>query len=133
MGCDNDESKCPGKGWFHISCIPELKNYNLETFDTHFKKYYCPKCRELYGLKNEFNDVNEIDVHLNESEKNNINISINNNGNNNILNSVEKEKEKENVIECVNIINNEQKKEKNNKDDTPMNIEDESKKENDKK
>ena len=133
VGCDNDESKCPGKGWFHISCIPELKNYNLETFDTHFKKYYCPKCRELYGLKNEVNDVNEIDVHLNESEKNNINISINNNGNNNILNSVEKEKEKENVIECVNIINNEQKKEKNNKDDTPMNIEDESKKENDKK
>ena len=108
MGCDNDESKCPGKGWFQISCIPELKNYNLETFDTHFKKYYCPKCRELYGLKNEVNEgteVNEINVPLNENEKKYINISINNNGNNNNLNS--EEKEKENVVECVIIINNE--------------------------
>ena len=46
------------------------------------------------------------------------------------MNSIEKEKE--NVVECVNIINNEQKMEENNKDETPMNIEDESKKENEK-
>ena len=49
VGCENENGKCPGNGWFHISCIPELEKYTIESFNNHFEHYYCPKCRELFN------------------------------------------------------------------------------------
>ena len=128
VGCDNNNGKCPGNCWYHLACIPELKNYNLATFNNHFTKYYCPKCRELFKLENIINrenEVNEINVQLNDNE--NINISINNNEissiNNN--NNLELKKQESNVVEYVNINNDESKKEENNNGECPMNIEEE--------
>ena len=119
VGCENENGKCPGKGWFHITCIPELQNYNIESFKNHFIHYYCPKCRELFKLVNVIkkeNEVNEINVSNHEensnSNNNNINISINNNENNNM--NLELKKQESNVVEFVNI-NNEGKSEENNK------------------
>jgi hypothetical protein len=96
------------------------------------KKFLNKKIKEEITLREYYKNLLEKFKEENNLEniKKNINININNNENNNNLNSVEKEKE--NVVECVNIINNEQKIEENNKDETPMNIEDESKKENEK-
>ena len=128
VGCDNNNGKCPGNCWYHLACIPELKNYNLATFNNHFTKYYCPKCRELFKLENIINrenEVNEINVQLNDNE--NINISINNNEissiNNN--NNLELKKQESNVVEYVDINNDESKKEENNNGECPMNIEEE--------
>ena len=53
VGCDNDNGKCPGKMWYHLSCLPELKNYNIDYIKEHFVHYYCPKCREMFKFENE--------------------------------------------------------------------------------
>ena len=137
VGCENENGKCPGNGWFHITCIPELQKYNIETFKNHFEHYYCPKCRELFKLVNvikKVNEVNEINVPINlEENSNNINISINNNENSNM--DLEFKKQESNIVECVNINNNEYKSEENNKNGNnngicPMEIEEKIKEDN---
>ena len=67
VGCESDR-KCPGNGWYHLKCIPELKDYNMNSFDNHFEHYYCPKCREKYNLKNVIKkgmEINESNIDLN--------------------------------------------------------------------
>ena len=129
VGCDNDNGKCPGKNWYHIECIPELKNYTMKTFENYFEKYYCPKCRELFKYENVLkkgDEVNEINVSLHNEENGNsryINISnispINNDKNNMEL---ELKKQESNVVECVNIDNNEGKSEGNQNKDNKDNL-----------
>ena len=122
VGCENENGQCPGKCWYHISCIPELKNYTIESFNNYFEHYYCPKCRELFKFENVIkkgNEVNEINVPLNHEENSNshnINININNNNEKNNM-ELEIKKQESNVLEYVNIDNNEVKSEENYKKD----------------
>jgi thiol-disulfide isomerase/thioredoxin len=137
VGCDNDNGKCPGKMWYHLSCLPELKNYNIDYIKEHFVHYYCPKCREMFKFENEIKkekEVNEINVPLNPEEvsHNNINIdiAINNNA------DLELKKEESNIMECVDIFINEEKLDNNKKDNKEnketdiMNIEEKKEEEN---
>jgi len=104
IGCDSGDRRCPGKGWYHISCLDELKGYDIKSFEKKFSKYYCPNCRERLGLKNELNDNEEKNNNdtLEEKKKNEIeyvNINNNNSNDNNIkgddsLNKMEIEEEK---------------------------------------
>ena len=117
IGCDSGDRRCPGKGWYHISCLDELKGYDIKSFEKKFSKYYCPNCRERLGLKNELNDNEEKNNNdtLEEKKKNEIeyvNINNNNSNDNNIkgdnsLNKMEIEEEK---------INNEKNEKNENKD-----------------
>ena len=117
VGCENENGKCPGNKWYHLTCLPELKGYTIDSFSNHFEHYYCPKCRELFKYENVIkkeSEVNEINVPLNQEEmsNNNINISIHNNA------DMESKKEESNTVECVNIQNNEEKLEESNQKDT---------------
>ena len=102
IGCDSDK-KCPGNHWYHIGCISELKDYNLEMFKNHFIKYYCPKCRDKYGLKNVLkNDnanIDTKDINISD-EKNNENKTSSN------TNDLENKNLKAEEVECVSINNN---------------------------
>ena len=125
VGCDNGNGKCPGKGWYHMECIPELKNYTIDNFNNQFEKYYCPSCRSNFNLKNIDKNGNEINSPLSMEEKS-ININIHNENSNMDL---ELKKKESNSIECVNIHNTEEKgdleENHNNKDkiETLMEIE----------
>ena len=125
VGCDNGNGKCPGKGWYHMECIPELKNYTIDNFNSQFEKYYCPTCRTNFNLKNIDKNGNEINSPLSMEEKS-ININIHNENSNMDL---ELKKKESNSVECVNIHNTEEKgdleENHNNKDkiETLMEIE----------
>ena len=110
IGCDS-EKKCPGNHWYHIGCLPELKEYNIENIKNVFEKYYCPKCREKYGLKNILKNCNEkngvdteiknLNLNLNiNDEKNNLNKITNNND------DLEMKNIKSEEVEYVTINNN---------------------------
>ena len=72
VACENDKRKCKGKGWYHLSCIPELKDYTMNSFENHFEHYYCPECRKNYNLKNVLKkEVNGKNSSLNQGEKSN--------------------------------------------------------------
>ena len=108
VGCDNKNGGCPGKEWYHISCLPELKNFTMQSFADYYDKYYCPKCRELYHLENVVKNVKEV---------NEINVPISNeeNSNKNDL-ELEMKKKESNVVESVNInIDNHEAKSEENK------------------
>ena len=137
VNCENENGECPGKNWYHISCIPELKNYTIESFENKFEHYFCPTCREKYNLKNELkkeNEENKCNAPLELDENNiNINITINNNEKNNL--ELELKKQESNVVEFVKIDSNADKveeikenddKDKNeniNNEECPMEIE----------
>ena len=140
IGCENDNGKCPGKGWYHITCIPELKNYNIDSFSQYFEHYYCPECRKLFKFENEIkkgDEVNEINVELNPEEKYDIDINIESKEKSS--NDLELKKQESNVLECVNIDNHEEKLEEkdnnnmnnniNNNGELPMEIEEKIKEE----
>ena len=119
IGCDNDNGKCPGKMWYHITCIPELKNYNINYFQEHFESYYCPKCREMFKLENiikKENEVNEINVTLNQEDNSHNNINIDIDINNNA--DPEMKKDESNIIDSVDILINEEKVDNNNKNES---------------
>ena len=125
VGCENENGKCPGNKWYHLTCISELKNYTIATFSNHFEHYYCPKCRELFKFENVIKKENtdkNINVSLNPEK-------INNNKNNTINNNMIKLKsknEENNIIEYANIRNNKKKlnNNKENKVESPMEIDD---------
>ena len=122
VGCENENGKCPGKGWYHIGCIPELKGYNIDTFTNYFEHYYCPECRKLFKFENEIkkgNEVNEINVELNPEENNSIDINIENKEKSN--SKLELKKQESNVVECVNIDNHEEKLEEKDNNNINMN------------
>ena len=137
VNCENENGECPGKNWYHISCIPELKNYTIESFENKFEHYFCPTCREKYNLKNELkkeNEENKCNAPLELDENNiNINITINNNEKNNL--ELELKKQESNVVEFIKIDSNADKveeikenddKDKNeniNNEECPMEIE----------
>ena len=140
IGCENDNGKCPGKGWYHITCIPELKNYNIDSFSQYFEHYYCPECRKLFKFENVIkkgDEVNEINVELNPEEKYDIDINIESKEKSS--NDLELKKQESNVLECVNIDNHEEKLEEkdnnnmnnniNNNGELPMEIEEKIKEE----
>ena len=133
IGCDNEGKKCPGNHWYHIGCIDELKDYNLEKFTNHFEKYFCPKCREKYGLKNVLKKSNENNI----EEKNNNNVNEEKNAENKTScnsNDLEGKNTKNEEVECVSINNN--ASHDNNKMEVEENIKNEVKdkdKEDDKK
>jgi hypothetical protein len=117
IGCDNKNGKCPGKTWYHLSCIPELKNFTSREFEQYFDKYYCPQCRELFHLKNV----------IRKKISNNNNVSISNNQIN-----TEMKKGDKNVIVYDKFQNNEQiiYNHKDSKGECPMEIEEFTKEEN---
>ena len=102
IACDSGDKHCPGNGWYHITHIDELKDYDRISFENKFDKYYCPYCREKLGLKNILKD--------NNNENNNKvleNIEENKNEKNNKINNgvVDIKKEKSEEIDFVNINN----------------------------
>ena len=106
VGCDNSNGKCPGKGWYHIECIPELRSYTMESFNNSFEKYYCPTCRSNFNFKNIDKKGNETNSPLSIEDKS-FNINITNNDNSHMDLEIKKQESK--VIECVDIHNNEEK------------------------
>ena len=140
IACDSGDKRCPGKGWYHITHIPELKDYDRISFENTFDKYYCPKCRERHGLQNvlknnEGNNNNNIDnseIKDDKENKKEKDKDINNND--------ECKKEKSKEIEYVSIndsnsnndnisFNNEGSNNDNNNNNTKMEIEEENIKE----
>ena len=104
IACDNKNGKCPGNGWYHIECLPELKNFTLQSFEKHFDLYYCPQCREKFSLTNTYKNSEEIDKNkLTINPEENIKITINE-GDNKKDNNINV-----NVNINININNNENK------------------------
>ena len=137
IGCEIDTYEknaiCPGNRWYHIHCMPEMKDYgvyNEESFKNTFEKYYCPECRKKYEVDNILKK-NIGNNGENIKEKNG-EIILKDNNDNNISNNKELNKKESNEIECVNIndnenINNNTKKETNSNENyiTKMEIEEE--------
>jgi hypothetical protein len=127
IACDSGDKTCPGNGWYHITHIDELKDYDRTSFENKFDKYYCPYCREKFGLKNVLKENNQ--------ENNNIkqeNIEENKNDKNDKLNNHENgiKKEKSEEIDFVNIndsytTSNNIENNNNNDNNTKMDIEEE--------
>ena len=112
IGCEIDDidknAICPGKKWYHISCMSEMKDYGVydqKSFERTFEKYYCPDCRKKYGVENVLK-VNKENNGDNIKEKSG-EIILNDNNINNICNNKELNKNESNEIECVNINENE--------------------------
>ena len=129
IACDSGDKRCPGKGWYHITHIPELKDFDRISFENTFDKYYCPKCRERHGLQNvlknnEGDNNNKNEIKEEKGDKKVEDINDNNN-------EIKKEKSKE--IEYVGIndsnsdisINGNEINNNNNNDNTKMEIEEE--------
>ena len=127
IACDSGDKRCPGKGWYHITHIPELKDYDRISFENTFDKYYCPKCRERHGLQNvlknnEGNNINNNEIK--DEKENKKEKDINSNDNNN-----ECKKEKSKEIECVSINDSNNNISINENNNTKMEIEEENIKE----
>ena len=137
IGCENDENgDCPGKKWYHLSCMPELKEYginNTDMFSKVFEKYYCPSCRKKYGFKNVFknqdnNNEQKENKEIKEDAKDSNSNEQNNINNNELNNKSTKE------IEFVNINENSSKDNKinaeinTNENNSKMEIEEENNK-----
>ncbi len=112
IACDSEDKHCPGKGWYHIAHIDELKGYDRVSFENTFDKYYCPYCREKLGLKNVLkNNKNEENIEENKENKNKDE------------NEIKKESTEE--IEFVNINNSCTPKKSNDNNNDKMEIEEE--------
>ena len=127
IACDSGDKRCPGKGWYHITHIPELKDYDRISFENTFDKYYCPKCRERHGLQNvlknnEGNNINNNEIK--DEKENKKEKDINSNDNNN-----ECKKEKSKEIECVSINDSNNNISINENNNSKMEIEEENIKE----
>ena len=127
IACDSGDKRCPGKGWYHITHIPELKDYDRISFENTFDKYYCPKCRERHGLQNvlknnEGNNINNNEIK--DEKENKKEKDINSNDNNN-----EYKKEKSKEIECVSINDSNNNISINENNNSKMEIEEENIKE----
>ena len=112
IACDSEDKHCPGKGWYHIAHIDELKGYDRVSFENTFDKYYCPYCREKLGLKNALkNNKNEENIEENKENKNKDE------------NEIKKESTEE--IEFVNINNSCTPNKSNDNNNDKMEIEEE--------
>ena len=102
IACDSGDKTCPGNGWYHITHIDELKDLDRTSFENKFDKYYCPYCREKFGLKNvlkENSQENDNKIKENIEENNNDKNDKKNN------NDIDIKKEKSEEIDFVNINN----------------------------
>ena len=111
IACDSEDKHCPGKGWYHIAHIDELKGYDRVSFENTFDKYYCPYCREKLGLKNAL--------------KNNLQDNIEENKENKNKDENEIKKESTEEIEFVNINNSCTPNKSNDNNNDKMEIEEE--------
>ena len=128
IACDSGDKHCPGRGWYHITHVDELKAYNRISFENKFDKYYCPYCREKLGLKNVLKDNNQEEnnkvqenIEENKTDKNN---SINKD-----LNDINKEKSEQidfaNINNSYNNIDNNNNCDNDNNNISKMEIEEE--------
>ena len=123
IACDSGDKACPGNGWYHITHIDELKDLDRTSFENKFDKYYCPYCREKFGLKNvlkENSQENDNKIKENIEENNNDKNDKKNN------NDIDIKKEKSEEIDFVNINNsNTTSNNIENNNNTKMEIEEE--------
>ena len=89
VACDSGKLECPGDGWYHYKCIPELQKYTFDIINKEIDKYYCPDCRKMFGLpntlenyekqkkikennneKNKENEVDKMDIEEDEPDEN---------------------------------------------------------------
>ena len=105
VGCENEnEGFCPGKNWYHLSCLPELKELGITTlkeFEQKFDKYYCPSCRKKFGFENRLKDIANNGNKEELKEKSGEKTSINSNSNGSELKNKELKE-----IDYVNINGN---------------------------
>ena len=72
VGCEMKE-KCSHNGWYHPKCVEELKNFPEDYFINDDFKYYCPDCRNKFGIEFSFPPYFKEDC---------LNINQDNSGNN---------------------------------------------------
>ena len=105
IGCDNEkEGFCPGNNWYHLSCLPELKELGITTlkkFEQKYANYYCPSCRKKFGFENRFKDIANNGNKEELKEKSGEKTSINSNSNGSELKNKELKE-----IDYVNINGN---------------------------
>ena len=71
VACDSGKLECPGEGWYHYKCIPELQKYSFEIINKEIDKYYCPECRKMFGFPNTLENYEmQKKIKENNNEKN---------------------------------------------------------------